>query len=66
MRWEELFADLEAQARALERADDDAEIGERIRGEVARVTLVNRWHPDGSPMTEDAHVHMYGGVAVKS
>ena len=42
MRWEELFADLEAQARALERADDVAEIGERIRGEVARVTLVNR------------------------
>jgi hypothetical protein len=42
MRWQELFADLEAQARALERADDDGEIVERIRGEVARVTLLNR------------------------
>jgi hypothetical protein len=30
------------------------------------VTLVNHWKPDGSPMAEDAHVHMYGGVAVKS
>jgi hypothetical protein len=29
------------------------------------VTLVNRWHPDGAPVADDAHVHMYGGVAVK-
>jgi hypothetical protein len=42
MRWQDLFADLEAQARALERADDGAEITERIRGEVARISLVNR------------------------
>lgn len=42
MRWQELFADLEAQAHSMERAGDDSEIAERIRGEVARVTLVNR------------------------
>jgi O-methyltransferase involved in polyketide biosynthesis len=29
------------------------------------VTLVNHWHPDGTPPFDDAHVHMYGGVAVK-
>ena len=29
------------------------------------VTLVNHWHPDGAPTFDDAHVHMYGGVAVK-
>jgi hypothetical protein len=42
MRWQELFADLEAQASALERAATDGEISERTRGEVARVALVNR------------------------
>jgi hypothetical protein len=29
------------------------------------VTLVNHWHPDSSPIFDDTHVHMYGGVAVK-
>jgi hypothetical protein len=42
MRWQELFADLEAQARSLERADEEAELSDRIRGEIARVTLMNR------------------------
>jgi hypothetical protein len=42
MRWQELFADLEAQARSLERAEDEGEIAERIRGELARITLMNR------------------------
>lgn len=42
MRWQELFADLEAQASALERAATDAEISERTRGEVARVAMANR------------------------
>jgi hypothetical protein len=41
MRWEELFADLEAQARSLEQADE-GELSDRIRGEMARVTLMNR------------------------
>jgi hypothetical protein len=42
MRWQELFADLEAQARSLERVDAEVELPERIRGEVARVLLMNR------------------------
>ena len=42
MRWQELFADLEAQACALERAATEGEISERIRGELARVEVVNR------------------------
>jgi O-methyltransferase involved in polyketide biosynthesis len=30
------------------------------------VTLVNHWHPDAdAAAVDDAHVHMYGGVAVK-
>jgi hypothetical protein len=30
------------------------------------VTLVNHWCPDDrTPVVPDAHVHMYGGVAVK-
>jgi S-adenosyl methyltransferase len=30
------------------------------------VTLVNHWHPDATARAlDDAHVHMYGGVAVK-
>ncbi|MBA2560423.1 MAG: hypothetical protein H0V07_11170 [Propionibacteriales bacterium] len=42
MRWQELFADLEAQAHSLERADEEREIADRVRGELARVSLVNR------------------------
>jgi hypothetical protein len=30
------------------------------------VALVNHWWPDDlTPVVDDAHVHMYGGVAVK-
>ncbi|HZE29848.1 MAG TPA: SAM-dependent methyltransferase [Actinoallomurus sp.] len=50
------------------RARDKAEV-ESIFGGLTLldpgITLVNRWRPDGSPMAEDAHVHMYGGVALK-
>jgi hypothetical protein len=42
MRWQELFADLEAQARSLEHGDDQGELPDRIRGEIAQVTLMNR------------------------
>jgi hypothetical protein len=41
MRWQELFADLEAQARSLDQADE-SELSDRIRGELAQVTLMNR------------------------
>jgi hypothetical protein len=42
MRWQDLFADLEAQASSLERADEDQEIAERTRGELAHVSLLSR------------------------
>ncbi len=29
------------------------------------VVLVSRWHPDGPVHVPDAHVHMYGGAALK-
>ncbi|HEY2674182.1 MAG TPA: SAM-dependent methyltransferase [Rugosimonospora sp.] len=30
------------------------------------VVLVNHWHPDdAASAVDDAHVHMYGGIAVK-
>ncbi len=42
MRWQDLFADLEGQAGALEWAEIDAEVADRTRGEIAQVTLLNR------------------------
>ena len=42
MRWDGLFADLEAQAAALASAERAAEIDEHTRGEVAGLTLVDR------------------------
>lgn len=42
MRWEALFADLEAQLAAAGRADLEAEIADRQRGEVAALDLAAR------------------------
>lgn len=42
MRWDDLFADLEAQLAAGERRDLDVEIGERARAEAATVELADR------------------------
>jgi len=42
MRWEELFHDLEGQAAALERAERDAEVADRTRAEIGRITLMGR------------------------
>src|SRR4249919_254901 len=44
VRWQELFADLEGQARALELAERDSEVADRTRAELAQVTLLSRLH----------------------
>lgn len=42
MRWQELFADLEGHARALQRSDRDSEVADRTRAEIAAVSLESR------------------------
>lgn len=42
MRWQDLFADLEGHAAALDRAEIDAEVADRTRAEIAQLTLLNR------------------------
>jgi hypothetical protein len=44
VRWDELFADLEAQAHAFEALDRSAEVADRTRAELARVPLASRLH----------------------
>jgi hypothetical protein len=42
MRWDDLFADLEAQAEAEERAAFEADVAELVRAEQARIGLLDR------------------------
>lgn len=42
MRWDALFADLEAQALALEQSERAAEVEERTRGEIGALGLLDR------------------------
>lgn len=51
MRWDGLFADLEAQAEALEIAERAAEVEELARAEFGRITLLDRLRPGvGAPV----------------
>jgi hypothetical protein len=45
MRWEGLFADLDAQAASLETAQRAAEVEERARSELGRLRLMDRLRP---------------------
>jgi len=61
MRWDGLFADLEAQADALEIAERAAEVEERARVEVGRIRLLDRLRPAiGLPV----RLRCLGAVAV--
>jgi hypothetical protein len=61
VRWELLFADLEAQIAALELADRAGEIEERARLELARVQLVDRL---GAAVGARVRIRCRAGVAV--
>ena len=45
MRWDDLFADLEAQADALDRAERSGEVAERTRFELASIGMLDRLRP---------------------
>jgi hypothetical protein len=45
VRWDELFADLEAQADALDRAERSGEVAERTRIELASIGMLDRLRP---------------------
>ncbi len=61
MRWQELFADLEQQAWSLDREDLDAEVADRTRAEVARLTLMGRLR---AAMEVEVRLLLVGGHSV--
>jgi hypothetical protein len=63
VRWEELFADLEAQAVAEERAELEAEVADRTRRELARLRVVDRLR-GAQASDREITVEVVGGDAV--
>jgi hypothetical protein len=59
MRWEALFADLEARAEALASEERDAEVQELIRLETSRLELLDRLRPAVGTLVK---VRCLGGV----
>jgi hypothetical protein len=60
-RWDDLFADLEAQADALEAAERAAEISERTRIELARLDVHDRLR---AAVGDPVRVQLLGGLDV--
>jgi hypothetical protein len=62
MRWNDLFADLEAQASRLAERDRSSEVAGLVRAEVGRIGLIDRLRP-----SVGAHVgvHCLGGLRVE-
>ena len=61
VRWDDLFADLEAQADALDRAARSGEVAERTRIELASIGMLDRLRPaEGSPV----RLTLIGGASV--
>jgi hypothetical protein len=61
MRWDALFADLEAQAETLERAERAAEVDARARIELGTLGLVERMRP---AVGARVRLHCAGGLTV--
>jgi hypothetical protein len=61
MRWDDLFADLEAQAHALSVAERDAEVAELTRLETSRLELASRLRP---AVGEAVRVRCLGGMVL--
>src|SRR4051812_11039736 len=62
MRWEALFADMEAQLAAAERADLRADVAELVRAERATVHLVDRLR---DAVGRRVRVHVLGADVVE-
>jgi hypothetical protein len=61
VRWEDLFADLEAQAESWERAERDAEVADRTRAEVGQLGLVSRLRANEG---RQLSLRLLGGIGV--
>lgn len=61
MRWDDLFADLDAQVREDERRERDSEVADRTRRERAQVDLVGRLVANRG---QDVSVRLRGGLVV--
>lgn len=61
MRWDELFADLDARAVAIERAERQQEIVERYRMEAGAITLLSRLT---ASVTKTARIQLVTGSTI--
>jgi hypothetical protein len=62
MRWQDLLADVEAQAEALQRLETEAEAAERARTESGAVRWAQRW---GAARGAEVTCHLSSGAQVR-